>query len=186
MNARLLTLRVGGIESGIRLTRVDQVRKLNFSAGSFAEFLENFDDSVLTPQSDHINVIFHELDSRMVNFADTAAEVKNHNGNSANESAIASPDEHPNRTSQNDSRQEDEEGRKKRKRDKKTPRGRSLKRRHYSISKAARDPRDEASPIEPEPGTRSPSPVIDFDGLSRPSKYLHSVHSSRVSLNMVY
>jgi GTP cyclohydrolase IA len=142
------------------------VRKLNFRAGSFAEFLENF----------------HELDAIMVNFADTAAEVKNNNGNSANESAVASPDEHPNRTSQNDTRQEDEESRKKRKRDKKKSRGRSLKRRHYSISKAARDPRDEASPAEPEPGTRSPSPVIDFDGLSRPSKYLNSVHSSRMSL----
>ena len=47
------------------------------------------------------------------------------------------------------------------------------KRRH-SVSKPARDPRDEASPIRPSrelAGTRSPSPVIDFDGLSRPSKY---------------
>ena len=116
----------------------------------------------------------------MVNFAGTAAEAKNNNGNTTNESAVASPDEHPNRMSQNNSRPEDEEGRKKRKRDKKRSRGRS-KRRHYSISKAARDPRDEASPTEPEPGTRSPSPVIDFDGLSRPSKCLHPVHSSRIS-----
>ncbi|CAK7203840.1 GTP cyclohydrolase 1 [Sporothrix eucalyptigena] len=61
---------------------------------------------------------------------------------------------------------------------------RSAKRRH-SMSKAARDPRDEpessgskaASPGAPEPAkggesavvTRSPSPFIDFDGLSRPS-----------------
>ena len=47
------------------------------------------------------------------------------------------------------------------------------KRRH-SVSKPARDPRDEASPLRPSQelaGTRSPSPVIDFDGLSRPSKY---------------
>jgi hypothetical protein len=47
------------------------------------------------------------------------------------------------------------------------------KRRH-SVSKPARDPRDEASPLRPpqELGwIRSPSPVIDFDGLSRPSKY---------------
>ena len=46
------------------------------------------------------------------------------------------------------------------------------KRRH-SVSKPARDPRDEASPFRPSQelaGTRSPSPVIDFDGLSRPSK----------------
>jgi GTP cyclohydrolase I len=45
--------------------------------------------------------------------------------------------------------------------------------RRYSVSKPARDPRDEASPPRPSQelaGTRSPSPVIDFDGLSRPSK----------------
>ncbi len=49
--------------------------------------------------------------------------------------------------------------------------GSSSKRRH-SVSKPARDPRDEASPVRPQKevaGTRSPSPVIDFDGLSRPS-----------------
>jgi len=46
------------------------------------------------------------------------------------------------------------------------------KRRH-SVSKPARDPRDEVYPPTPlleVAGTRSPSPVIDFDGLSRPSK----------------
>jgi GTP cyclohydrolase IA len=46
-----------------------------------------------------------------------------------------------------------------------------IKKRRHSLSKAARDPRDEASPIEADVGTRSPSPVIDFDGLSRPSKF---------------
>jgi GTP cyclohydrolase I len=118
----------------------------------------------------------------MVNFADTATEAKNNNnGNSANESAVASSDEHPNRTSRNDTRQEDE-SRKKRQRDRKKSSGRSLKRRRYSISKAARDPRDEASATEPEPGAQSPSPVIDFDGLSRPSKFFDSVCSSRMSL----
>ncbi|KAI1487794.1 GTP cyclohydrolase I [Biscogniauxia mediterranea] len=54
----------------------------------------------------------------------------------------------------------------------------SSKRRN-SLSKAARDPRDEApgkkrkraaKPEETETETRSPSPVIDFDGLSRPSR----------------
>ncbi|KAI1376569.1 GTP cyclohydrolase I [Hypoxylon crocopeplum] len=54
----------------------------------------------------------------------------------------------------------------------------SFKRRN-SISKAARDPRDEPprkkkkkkAKVEAEDtGTRSPSPVIDFDGLSRPSR----------------
>ncbi|KAI9744210.1 MAG: GTP cyclohydrolase 1 [Claussenomyces sp. TS43310] len=44
--------------------------------------------------------------------------------------------------------------------------------RRHSISKAARDPRDEAgSPgTLGDSGTRSPSPVIDFDGLSHPSR----------------
>ncbi|KAK0117866.1 GTP cyclohydrolase 1 [Cadophora gregata] len=49
--------------------------------------------------------------------------------------------------------------------------GSHSKRRH-SVSKPARDPRDEASPARTQKetaGTRSPSPVIDFDGLSRPS-----------------
>lgn len=46
----------------------------------------------------------------------------------------------------------------------------AMKKRRHSLSKAARDPRDEASPVEPDVGTRSPSPVIDFDGLSRPGK----------------
>ena len=51
----------------------------------------------------------------------------------------------------------------------------SVSRRRLSVSKPARDPRDEASPTRPDTeavGTRSPSPVIDFDGLSRPSKFL--------------
>ncbi|KAI1087526.1 GTP cyclohydrolase I [Rostrohypoxylon terebratum] len=51
--------------------------------------------------------------------------------------------------------------------------------RRNSISKAARDPRDEppkkkVKKVKPEVSegtvTRSPSPVIDFDGLSRPSR----------------
>jgi hypothetical protein len=46
-----------------------------------------------------------------------------------------------------------------------------MKKRRHTLSKATRDPRDEASPVEPDVGTRSPSPVIDFDGLSRPSKF---------------
>jgi len=65
---------------------------------------------------------------------------------------------------------------KKRKRKQKSEKGGKVngshsKRRH-SVSKPARDPRDEASPVRPQKeiaGTRSPSPVIDFDGLSRPS-----------------
>jgi hypothetical protein len=126
-------------------------------------------------------VIIHELDARMVDFADDSAEVKNNNHYSANASAVASSDEHPSGTSQNAPTQEDE-SRKKRQSDRKKPSGRSLKRKHYSISKAARDPRDEASPTEPEPGAQSPSPFIDFDGLSRPSKHLNSVRSYITSL----
>jgi GTP cyclohydrolase I len=52
--------------------------------------------------------------------------------------------------------------------------GISHSKRRHNVSKPARDPRDEASPLRPSQelaGTRSPSPVIDFDGLSRPSKY---------------
>jgi len=60
----------------------------------------------------------------------------------------------------------------KRKRAPKTDNGvLSTSRRRLSVSKPARDPRDEAaaSALEPLTETRSPSPVIDFDGLSRPS-----------------
>lgn len=51
----------------------------------------------------------------------------------------------------------------------------SLAKRRNSLHKAARDPRDEPEgklrkkPKVEESITRSPSPVIDFDGLSRPS-----------------
>jgi GTP cyclohydrolase IA len=53
---------------------------------------------------------------------------------------------------------------------------RKKKSRRLSVSKPARDPRDDPSPqrlAEEAPDTRSPSPVIDFDGLSRPSKYYY-------------
>ncbi|KAF4611382.1 hypothetical protein G7Y89_g15631 [Cudoniella acicularis] len=81
----------------------------------------------------------------------------------------------PNGTSK---RKSDEEAHssKKRKRKSKSEKGSkvngSLFKRRHSMSKPARDPRDEASPARPPKGdgdTRSPSPVIDFDGLSRPS-----------------
>ncbi|KAH8591010.1 GTP cyclohydrolase [Bisporella sp. PMI_857] len=49
--------------------------------------------------------------------------------------------------------------------------GQSSSKRRMSVSKPARDPRDEASPNGGlVTTTRSPSPVIDFDGLSRPSR----------------
>ncbi|POS82385.1 GTP cyclohydrolase I [Erysiphe pulchra] len=47
------------------------------------------------------------------------------------------------------------------------------KKQRHSFVKPARDPRDEPSPENLESGsslTRSPSPFIDFDGLSRPSR----------------
>lgn len=47
-------------------------------------------------------------------------------------------------------------------------------RRHSVSTKPARDPRDEAADTPEETvieESRSPSPVIDFDGLSRPSMY---------------
>lgn len=47
------------------------------------------------------------------------------------------------------------------------------KSRRLSVSKPARDPRDDPSPQRPSEEvieTRTPSPVLDFDGLSRPSK----------------
>ncbi|KAL8377922.1 hypothetical protein RB595_008552 [Gaeumannomyces hyphopodioides] len=47
-----------------------------------------------------------------------------------------------------------------------------LSHRRLSLTKAARDPRDEPPPPPPPAKideSRSPSPVIDFDGLSRPS-----------------
>ncbi|RDW95072.1 putative GTP cyclohydrolase I [Coleophoma crateriformis] len=69
----------------------------------------------------------------------------------------------------------EEEGSRKRrrKRDRGSKNGENGKRRRHSISKAARDPRDEASPGDSpaaEEIVRSPSPVIDFDGLSHPSR----------------
>jgi GTP cyclohydrolase IA len=75
---------------------------------------------------------------------------------------------------------DEDEGHKKKRRSKdrkpKEDGRRPMKKRRHSLSKAARDPRDEASPVEPDVGTRSPSPVIDFDGLSKPSKFITSTH----------
>jgi GTP cyclohydrolase I len=66
---------------------------------------------------------------------------------------------------------DEEESKKKRKKEKKSKDHKPSKKRKNSLSKAARDPRDALeTPIE-ETSTRSPSPVIDFDGLSRPSKF---------------
>jgi len=75
---------------------------------------------------------------------------------------------------------EEGEGQGKKKRKPRSERGpkvngtQHLAKRRHSVRKPARDPRDEAySPrrLADSARTRSPSPVIDFDGLSRPSKY---------------
>ncbi len=72
---------------------------------------------------------------------------------------------------------EGEHSSKKKKRKSKLERGKingvSHGKRRLSVSKPPRDPRDEVFPPTPLPEleTRSPSPVIDFDGLSRPSRF---------------
>ncbi len=65
----------------------------------------------------------------------------------------------------------------------------SRRQRKHSMSKAAREPRDEpeseafAKITKSDGGiTRSPSPVIDFDGLSRPSKFFPSLLITPLSL----
>jgi GTP cyclohydrolase I len=78
-----------------------------------------------------------------------------------------------------------EESKKKRKRSKverstKVNVSKPPSKRRHSVVKPARDPRDEA-PQSTSPGedgeavVRSPSPVIDFDGLSKPSKWEISI-----------
>jgi len=67
--------------------------------------------------------------------------------------------------------EETEETTNKKKRKRKDKKNKLNGRRH-SISKPARDVRDDPSlpkPPKPEEGSRSSSPFIDFDGLSRPS-----------------
>ena len=60
-------------------------------------------------------------------------------------------------------------------------RRRKARKRRNSIGKAARDPRDAVSPPEElESETRSPSPGIDFEGLSKPSKLRRSTYFSPV------
>lgn len=91
------------------------------------------------------------------------------------ESAMASDSEDLEATNskakQAEQQSHSEQQQKKRKR-KKSDKVNGTKKRRHSVSKPARDPRDQASPLSSEAdvvGTRSPSPVIDFDGLSKPS-----------------
>ncbi|CAG8980194.1 hypothetical protein HYALB_00012386 [Hymenoscyphus albidus] len=80
----------------------------------------------------------------------------------------------PNGSSKRRSDDEGSKSSKKRKRKEKEKSSRKtngVSKRRHSVSKPARDPRDEASPAskDDEDEVRSLSPVIDFDGLSRPS-----------------
>lgn len=104
----------------------------------------------------------------MVKFTDDIAQTKYQNGRSTDVSTAASDEEDRDIVNSGD------EGHKKKRKhkDRKSKDGslvRTAKKRRHSVSKPARDPRDEASPVRGDIGTRSPSPVIDFDGLSRPS-----------------
>jgi GTP cyclohydrolase I len=114
----------------------------------------------------------------MVKFANSPTQGKEEDEEAVGEMPSLSSSEEglPNGSSK---RKSDNEGHgsKKRKRKSKSEKGLKVngshsKRRH-SVSKPARDPRDEASSPRPRKervGTRSPTPVIDFDGLSKPSK----------------
>lgn len=106
----------------------------------------------------------------MIKFADSPSDTKNRNGESTDDSRAASEDGTNSKRRQAVNGGEEGHKKKRKHKDRKSKDGRALKKRRHSLSKAARDPRDEASPIELESGTRSPSPVIDFDGLSRPSE----------------
>lgn len=106
----------------------------------------------------------------MVKFAESSPETKDRNGVPTDISRVASEDEDTSKKRPSANGGEEGSKKKRRHKDRKSKDGQPIKKRRYSISKAARDPRDEASPIELESGTRSPSPVIDFDGLSRPSE----------------
>lgn len=91
---------------------------------------------------------------------------------SSNSSDVETPNGAPSKRKSDDEGQRSKKRKRKSKAEKhsKKTNGALSKRRH-SVSKPARDPRDEASPVEEdEDEVRSPSPVIDFDGLSRPSK----------------
>jgi GTP cyclohydrolase I len=115
----------------------------------------------------------------MVEFANLPEKVKDEEGriNRAPESSSSEQDSTLNGALKRKSESESQSSKKKKK--SKSERGSkingiSYSKRRHSVSKPARDPRDEASPPRPSQelaGTRSPSPVIDFDGLSRPSKY---------------
>ena len=112
----------------------------------------------------------------MVKFVDDHAGLKNRDGDSTDASGTSvENDKKVNGTRLHEGADNEGQKRKRKHKEKKSKQDgrRKVKKRRHSLSKAARDPRDEASPVELDPGTRSPSPVIDFDGLSRPSRYFN-------------
>jgi len=109
----------------------------------------------------------------MVRFVDNHTEFKDQNGDTTDASGAGIEAEEKVNGTRLHAGADSEGYKKKRKHKEKRSKEdgrRIVKKRRHSFSKAARDPRDEASPVELDPGSRSPSPVIDFDGLSRPSR----------------
>ena len=115
----------------------------------------------------------------MVQFANTPLKSKVEDEGEDSKASVASLSEQESANGLLKRKSDDREGQTKKKRKSKSEKGDkvngrpSKKKRRHSVGKPARDPRDEASPPgtdeEDVAGTRSPSPVIDFDGLSRPS-----------------
>jgi hypothetical protein len=116
-----------------------------------------------------IPILTNNIRHKMAQFANSTDKDKGEPNPDQRESA-ASGQATPNGTLKR--RSEDGEGSRKRRR----RRGVKGHHRRNSVSKPARDPRDDPSPPglaeEEISDTRSPSPVIDFDGLSRPSRSL--------------
>jgi GTP cyclohydrolase I len=118
----------------------------------------------------------------MVKFVDGVTNPKEGPEILTDESAIGSEIEQANGKKRGVGGEGEDGTKKKRKRDR---RPKSMRKRRLSLSKAARDPRDEASPVGLDVGTRSPSPLIDFDGLSRPSESREPVHAFTTSTNIL-
>lgn len=125
----------------------------------------------------HLGLLYNSYADRMVKIIDDFPDAKESNGEATGSSTHRIDEDEEVNGTRSAGFIEDEGHKKKRKnkdrRSKDGERRPPSKKRRHSLGKAARDPRDEASPVEPDVGTRSPSPVIDFDGLSRPSKVPH-------------
>jgi GTP cyclohydrolase I len=117
---------------------------------------------------------------KMVQFANPPAKAESDSSEEEIGSPHAGGQNTPNGIGNLKRKSEEGEGSKKRKRKRASKANGELhSRRRHSVSKPARDPRDDPSPSRPAPetpGTRSPSPVIDFDGLSRPSTLLSPIN----------